>query len=104
MPKSHCLPLPKPLSLRPAGLWKIALLPILRNSCILTSALPLEKVGGSDLAVIYFPQGNRMLPDPYGEGGSMKEILGIILEVLKVLRELLALIRDRNTRHDPSKD
>lgn len=45
-----------------------------------------------------------MLPDPYGEGGSMKEILGIILEALKVLRELLALIRDGNTRHDPSKD
>ena len=36
--------------------------------------------------------------------GSMKEILEAILEFLKVLRELLALIRDANTRHRPSKD
>ena len=41
-----------------------------------------------------------MLPDPYGEGGSMKEFLEVILEALRVLRELLALVRDkRNTRH-----
>ena len=41
-----------------------------------------------------------------GEGGSMiKEVLEIILETLRVLRELLALYRDKkNTRYDPTKD
>ena len=35
----------------------------------------------------------------------IKEILGVIAELLKVLRELLALYRDKkNTRHDPTKD
>ena len=48
-----------------------------------------------------------MLPTPgKGEGGSMvKDILEVILVFLKVLRELLALLRDKkNTRHDPTKD
>lgn len=35
----------------------------------------------------------------------VKDILEVILVFLKVLRELLALLRDKkNTRHDPSKD
>ena len=35
----------------------------------------------------------------------IKEILGVIAELLKVLRELLALYRDKkNTRYDPTKD
>ena len=40
------------------------------------------------------------------EGGCMiQEFLEVFLGILKVLRELLALIRDKkNTRHNPTKD
>ena len=48
------------------------------------------------------------LPIPSGKKDVMdvfKTVLELALMLLKVLRELLALLRDKkNTRHDPTKD